>query len=99
LQDVHWSAGLFGYFPTYSLGNVYAAQLFAAADRELGGLHEQFARGEFAPLKEWLNEKVHRHGRRYSARELIVKATGAAPGATPMIEYLQGKFGELYELS
>ncbi|MHC4940365.1 MAG: carboxypeptidase M32 [Planctomycetota bacterium] len=98
LQDVHWSAALFGYFPTYSMGNVYAAQIFAAAERDLGDLAAQFARGEFTPLKEWLNEKIHRHGRRYPARELMEKATGAAPSAAPMIEYLDRKFAALYEL-
>ena len=96
LQDVHWSAALFGYFPTYSLGNVYAAQLFAAASNDLGDLPGQFARGEFAPLREWLSEKIHRHGRRYPPRELIERATGAAPTAAPMIEYLNQKYGELY---
>jgi len=98
LQDVHWSAGLFGYFPTYSLGNVYAAQLFDAADRDLGGLHAQFAQGEFRPLKSWLNEKIHRHGRRYLPRDLVERATGSAPTIEPMMNYLEAKFGELYEL-
>ena len=98
LQDVHWSEALFGYFPTYSLGNVYAAQIFAAAERDLGALHAQFERGEFAPLKEWLNEKIHRHGRRYPARELIERATGGPPSALPMIGYLDTKFRELYRL-
>ena len=60
MQDVHWSAGLFGYFPTYSLGNLYAAQFYEQADADLGDLAAQFARGEFAPLREWLGEKIHR---------------------------------------
>jgi carboxypeptidase Taq len=98
LQDVHWSAGLFGYFPTYSLGNVYAAQLFECADRDLGGLHAQIVRGEFRPLREWLGEKIHRHGRRYLPRDLIERATGAAPTIEPMLAYLEAKFGELYGL-
>jgi len=98
LQDVHWSAGLFGYFPTYSLGNVYAAQLFDAADRQLGGLHAQFAQGNFRPFKEWLNENIHRHGRRYLPRELIERVTGSAPTIEPMMTYLEAKFGELYSL-
>ena len=62
LQDIHWSAGLVGYFPTYSLGNLYAAQFFAKADHDLGGLHGQFAHGEFQPLRDWLREQIHRHG-------------------------------------
>ena len=76
LQDVHWSAGLVGYFPTYTLGNLYASQFFATADQELGGLHAQFARGEFQPLRDWLREKIHRHGQRYSAAELVKRVTG-----------------------
>src|SRR5204862_1608518 len=67
LQDIHWSGGLVGYFPTYSLGNIYASCLFAAADKalggdEAGGLEAMFARGEFAPLLEWLRKHVHQHG-------------------------------------
>jgi len=98
LQDVHWSAGLFGYFPTYSLGNVYAAQLYEAAERDVGDLPGKFAKGEFAPFVEWMREKVHRHGRRYRPRDLIERATGKAPTAEPMIAYLETKFGKLYGL-
>jgi len=98
LQDVHWSAGLFGYFPTYSLGNVYAAQLFAKADEDLGGVHAQFARGEFRPLKEWLRENIHRHGRRYRPRKLVELATGHKPTIEPMMTYLEAKFGDLYSI-
>ena len=76
LQDIHWSGGAIGYFPTYSLGNLYAAQFFAQADAELGPLAEQFARGEFQPLREWLREKIHRQGQRYSAAELVQRVTG-----------------------
>ncbi len=64
LQDVHWSAGLLGYFPTYALGNMYASQFFEQARTELGDLSTMFARGEFLPLKLWLNEKIHRTGSR-----------------------------------
>jgi len=73
LQDIHWSAALFGYFPTYSLGNLYAAQFFDKADQELGGLQAQFAQGEFAPLKQWLNENIHQPGQCYTATELLEK--------------------------
>src|SRR4029450_6092554 len=76
LQDIHWSEGLIGYFPTYSLGNVYAAQLFATADSQIGLLEEKFARGEFSALREWLREKIHRHGKRYRATDLIERTTG-----------------------
>ncbi|MEI8375341.1 MAG: carboxypeptidase M32 [Planctomycetota bacterium] len=98
LQDVHWSAGLIGYFPTYTLGNLYAAQFFATADQELGGLHAQFARGEFQPLRDWLREKIHRHGQRYSAAELVKRVTGRELSSAPLLTHLRAKYGELYSL-
>jgi carboxypeptidase Taq len=98
LQDVHWSAGLFGYFPTYTLGNLYAAQFFAQAERDLGDLSGQFRRGEFAPLRQWLKENIHRHGRRYSAADLAQRITGQSLSHAPLMQYLAGKYGELYGL-
>ncbi len=98
LQDVHWSAGLIGYFPTYALGNLYAAQLFAKAAEELGDLDADFARGDFRPLRDWLRSKVHRHGQRYTAAELIVHATGSPLSARPLIEHLRAKMAPLYGL-
>ena len=92
LQDIHWSEGLIGYFPTYSLGNVYAAQLFAAAERAVGPLEESFARGEFAPLREWLREHVHRHGMRWPVPELIARATGEGPDASYLVESLTRRY-------
>ncbi len=99
MQDVHWSGGSFGYFPTYTLGNVYAAQLFAAAERALGDLEAAFAEGRFAPLLGWLRENVHRHGRRYLPPELIERATGEPPTARYLIAYQEAKFGALYGLA
>lgn len=96
LQDVHWSAGLVGYFPTYSLGNLYAAQFFETADNELGGLNAQFARGEFAPLRDWLREKIHLDGQRYSAAQLVERVTGKPLAHEPLMRHLRGKLGELY---
>lgn len=96
LQDIHWSAGLVGYFPTYALGNLYAAQLFETAAAEVGDLEGRFARGEFGPLREWLVEKVHRHGRRYRPAELIERVTGRPPSPEPLLRHLRGKYGELY---
>jgi carboxypeptidase Taq len=96
MQDVHWSSGLVGYFPTYSLGNLYAAQFFAVADRELGGLAAQFARGEFRPLREWLRDKIHRHGQRYSSAELVKWVTGQELSSEPLVKHLKSKYGELY---
>ena len=98
LQDVHWSAGLFGYFPTYTLGNLYAAQFFAHADNELGGLDEQFAAGQFGPLRDWLREKIHRQGQRHTASELVKIVTGQPLSSAPMLDYLRTKLGPLYGL-
>ena len=98
LQDVHWSAGLFGYFPTYALGNLYAAQFFAQANKDLGDLHAQFRRGEFGALREWLRDKIHRFGKRYSAAELVERITGKPLSHEDLIGQLSAKYGELYEL-
>jgi len=96
LQDVHWSAGLFGYFPTYTLGNLYAGQFFAQASKDLGDLQSAFRRGEFQPLLAWLREKIHRHGRRYSASELVVRVTGQPLSHGPWMAQMRQKYGELY---
>jgi carboxypeptidase Taq len=96
LQDVHWAAGLVGYFPTYTLGNLYAAQFFAAADAQLGGVAAQFARGQFQPLRDWLREQIHCHGRRYTAAELVRRVTGRPLGPEPLMAHLRAKFGPLY---
>ena len=103
LQDVHWSAGLFGYFPTYALGNLYAAQFFSQAAKELGGdemggLEEQFRQGRFSPLREWLHENIHAHGRRYTAAELVERITGSPLSHKSLIQQLASKFGEIYGL-
>jgi len=99
LQDIHWSAGLFGYFPTYALGNMYAVQFFEAADRDLGGLDEQFASGRFQPLREWLNAKIHQPGMRYRAQELVHVVTGQSLSHVPLMRHLRERFGPLYGLS
>lgn len=96
LQDIHWSAGLVGYFPTYTLGNLYGAQLYRHAAAELGGLDEEFARGEFGRLKDWLTEKVYRHGRRYRSADLIRAATGTEPSSKALVDFLRARFGGLY---
>jgi carboxypeptidase Taq len=92
LQDGHWSEGLIGYFPTYTLGNVYAAQLFAAAERAVGPLEEAFAAGDFRTLRGWLGEHVHRHGRRYPVAALIERATGSAPDPSALIASLSRRY-------
>ncbi len=96
LQDVHWSLGLFGYFPTYTLGNVYAGCLHAAMRRDLPDLDEALAAGSAAPATEWLAEKVRRHGGLYAPRDLIERATGALVSEEPLLAYLEEKFGALY---
>lgn len=98
LQDVHWSCGLFGYFPTYTLGNLYAAQFAAAAARALGDLPALLARGDFATLREWLRREVHRHGRRYTPAELCQRVTGQPLSSEPFLQHLQRKLTEVYEL-
>ncbi|HEY0984563.1 MULTISPECIES: carboxypeptidase M32 [unclassified Schlesneria] len=98
LQDIHWSAGLLGYFPTYALGNMYAAQIFAAANRDLGAIDELSATGKLKTLKNWLNEKIHRHGKRYPAKTLVEKVTGETLSHQPLIAHLKSKYSELYGL-
>ena len=99
LQDTHWSCGLLGYFPTYALGNLYAAQFFHQAHQDLPDLEAQIAQGAFGPLKTWLNEKIHARGARVTASELVKEVTGAALRTDCFIDYLQEKFGALYGLS
>jgi carboxypeptidase Taq len=96
LQDGHWASGLIGYFPTYTLGNVFAAQLFARAEADLGGLECPFSRGDFGGLLGWLRERVHRHGQRYPAARLIESATGAAPDPGPLVRSLHARYAEVY---
>lgn len=98
LQDIHWSAGLIGYFPTYALGNLYGAQLFDAAETALGDLPAAFARGEFGPLKQWLNENVHRPGRRYTPTDLVERVSGKPLSHEPLMRRLHAKFDALYQL-
>jgi carboxypeptidase Taq len=98
LQDVHWSAGLFGYFPTYSLGNLYAGQFFAKAAADLGDVNAAFSRGEFRPLLDWLREKIHRHGQRWSANDLAIRVTGKPLSHEAWFTQIRAKYSELYDL-
>lgn len=97
LQDVHWSAGLIGYFPTYALGNMIAAQLWLRAARELGSLSEEIAAGRLQPLREWLREHVHRHGAKFPASELLARLVGSPIEVAPFLEYLRAKLGTVYQ--
>ena len=96
LQDVHWSHGSFGYFPTYSLGSFYAAQFFARAGKDMPDLHEQIAAGNFENLLGWLRQKVHVHGRRYTSEELCQLATGEKLDTAYFMSYIQDKYQQVY---
>ena len=96
LQDVHWSGCSMGYFPTYTLGNLYCAQFFEQAMNDIPNLSKKFEKGEFGELKTWLNENIHQHGRRYTAAELCKRVTGKALSADPLLRHLEGKLRPLY---
>ncbi|MBI4879688.1 MAG: carboxypeptidase M32 [Planctomycetes bacterium] len=96
LQDIHWSMGSFGYFPSYTLGNLYAAQLFDAALSDIPDLEARIAQGDLLPLREWLREKVHARGRLLQARDLIRDVTGREPGMEAFLAQVRRKFGEIY---
>ena len=96
LQDVHWSVGLFGYFPTYTLGNVYAGCLHEALRRDVTDLDAQLARGDTTGATGWLRENVQQHGGLYEPREIITLACGKAPSEAPLLDYLETKFGAIY---
>ncbi len=98
LQDVHWSAGLFGYFPTYSLGNILASQLFAVASGDLPELRKDIGAGHFAGLLEWLRTHVHQYGRKYKPADLVKKATGKPLNTDAYLKYLTDKFTAIYGL-
>jgi carboxypeptidase Taq len=93
LQDTHWALGLIGYFPTYTLGTLNAAQLFQAALKQVPGLAEDLGQSKFGRLLLWLRENIHQHGRRYSPGELIERATGETTSASYFIDYLKAKYG------
>ncbi len=98
LQDVHWSSGLFGYFPTYTIGNVLSVQFFEEAVKARPEIPEGIQRGEFSALLSWLRENIHRHGSRYLPDEIVECVTGRPLDTAPYLRYLETKFGELYEL-
>ncbi|MGI9020764.1 MAG: carboxypeptidase M32 [Solirubrobacterales bacterium] len=98
LQDVHWAGGAFGYFPTYSLGNVIAGQLWDLATAELPELDAQIAAGELAPLREWLRERLHRHGAKFEPAAMIERLTGGPLDAEPLLRQLEARYGAIYGL-
>lgn len=96
LQDIHWSAGLIGYFPTYALGNMYAAQFFDQAEQDLPQLHQEISNGQFSNLLMWLRENVHQHGQRFSAPRLVQVVTGKPLSDGPLVQQLNNRFRPLY---
>ena len=98
LQDIHWSGGMLGYFPTYSLGNIISAQIWESALTALPDLYDQFERGEFMALREWLRQNLHQHGRKFTPRETLEKVVGGPIDVGPYLLYLKRKFGDIYGL-
>jgi len=99
LQDVHWSFGLVGYFPTYTLGNLYAAQFWEAVNAEKPGLDARFAKGDFSPLLAWLRERIHAHGKRYRAGELCERVTGKPLSPEPLLRHLRARASQVYGIA
>lgn len=96
LQDVHWSGGMFGYFPTYSLGNIISCQIWEKAHEAMPDLDEQFERGEFTGLREWLRENLHIHGRKFTTKEIMQKVVGGPINVGPYMRYLKNKAQDIY---
>ena len=94
LQDIHWSAGLFGYFATYTLGNVIAAQLWERFGAVHAGRDSEIGRGDFSPLLSWLRTELHRHGRKFEPKELVERITGSAVDSEPYLRYLENKYSD-----
>jgi carboxypeptidase Taq len=96
LQDVHWSMGAVGYFPTYTFGNLYSAQFWEAMAKDIPDREEMMSRGEFGPILQWLRTKIHRHGRQFGAEELCKKITGKPLSADPLMRHLEAKVNGVY---
>lgn len=98
MQDTHWASGYYGYFPSYTIGNIYSGQILAAMEKDLPGWKNQIARGSFQDVKEWLIKNVHRYGRLYDPLDLIKKITGEEISVEPYLNYLKQKYSKLYSL-
>ena len=96
LQDIHWSGGMIGYFSTYSLGNIYAAQLFEHASSEIGNLDQHIAKGDSSELLRWLRHNIHAKGQCFNSIQLVESVTGQPPSSQPLLNYLRGKIAPLY---
>ena len=99
LQDIHWSIGSFGYFPTYSLGSIYAAQFFQQAVKDMPNLMSQIHNGDNSQLLAWLRKNIHQHGQNYTAQELCIKLTGEKLNFKYFMEYIQKKYDNIYNVS
>ena len=99
LQDVHWSMGAIGYFPTYALGNLYAAMFYDQALKDMPHFEEGLAEGSLLSLRDWLNKNIHQHARQFTSQQIVQRVTGKDLSSEPFLHYLERKFGELYEFS
>ena len=99
LQDIHWSGGMIGYFPTYSLGNIISCQIWEKANAALPSLQAQFAQGEFRPLREWLRTTLHQYGRKFTPPEMLQRVVGGPIDVGPYVKYLRHKLSDIYGLS
>ena len=99
LQDIHWSMGAFGYFPSYTLGAIYACQFYNALKREISDVEQEIKKGRFAGIKYWLNEKIHSQGKLYSINELVQNVTGETLNPDFFIDYLKKKYSTIYDLN
>jgi carboxypeptidase Taq len=99
MQDVHWSAGILGYFPTYALGNLVASQLWQKINADIPDLDRQIERPDFSQLLAWLRTNIHCHGSKFEASELLQRVVGSGLSAAPYLKYLESKYGEIYQLS
>ena len=100
LQDVHWSGGSVGYFPTYALGNLISAQIWEKVTADLPDLHDGFEQGEFGPLRDWLREHLHRHGRKFTPGETLERVVGTSQiDPEPYVRYLREKLAAIYGIT
>ena len=98
LQDIHWSMGALGYFPSYTLGNLYASHLFTGFEKQNPDWKNKVTGGELLFIKQWLGTHVHQYGRKYTSKELLQKATGTPVSSKAYIDYLKNKYGSIYNL-
>jgi carboxypeptidase Taq len=98
LQDVHWSSGYFGYFPTYALGSILASQIWEKTTADIPDIYDLISSGEFKVLRDWLKEQIHRHGRKFTPADTLDRVVGGSIEVGPFIRYLKAKFGEIYDL-